>query len=528
MPQEQGGRIIWSGADWVEGLASNYGVLTTTFQKGGNQLTAATAFNPFRSYGNAYPGELPTTVTNSTAEVTEMCRKGLVKGTAAYIVTSGAKLQEVSNLIGIPSVTASFHNITHGAHTSILGDDCAIYTAKVGGTSASQFFYSWSDSTDWNVGVYDFASTFDDDFLSTAPATPLASPYLADGVRYPHPLVVGDDDLLYVGDRNFIHALDGNDTTDADGKFFPAVLTLPGGYIITSFAKTQNGLMIFAYLTDPVGISSSQFLKGSAKAFLWDYVSLDISYSYDLNDNYVTESFTYKGMVGCFTTGQKVDPSNSAKISKLQLFNGSIFEPVQTFIGELPIRGGVEIIGDSIQFNSEGTVYAWGSPLFGTKSGLNKLSRGTGASGGLLSTFSTVGQFISTGTIGTGGLELLSGLYDGSALLATTVAEPGFPMGQRGQVKAVKVTYADVSVDYGVSVSISILPRAGSSATIVSALAYVASGETSRTFYLDTSGNALPVFEAIKLIVQWGGTAAATDAPGISQVELLYETVNVN
>ena len=527
---KEGGVITWGSEDWISGLLPTFTTSTVANQKGNKELAAAKAMNPFRAFGYAYPGALPTDVTN-VSEVSEQALKGLGYSDAAYIITAGAKIQKLT--LASDTLTASFKTISaHGGHASVVGNDIAIYNAKVGGTSARKLFYSWSDNTDWDVGVFDFSATFDDDFLSTAPATPLGASgsYLTDGVGYPHPLIVGEDDILYIGDRNFIHALDGQNSADNDGKFFPAVLTLPGGFIITSFAKVPLGLMIFGYHINPQGAGSTYIYKGKAVAFLWDYVSLDITASYDLNDNFVSEAFQYRGTVGCFTQGASKDPSSSTKLSKLQLFNGSIFETVQTFIGNVPVRGGVDIVGDSITWNSQGVLYSHGSPLFGVSSGLNKLSEGGGTTSGMLATLYQDKQYMSSGTTTAGGLQVIQPFpnnYFATSQLATPLVEPPFPPDQRGRVRAVKVHYATSTTSASSrGVSVLLRPNAGSNSTVINADTDIGATELIATRRLDASGSALPGFDSIKLILQWDAGNGTTDAPGISKVECFYENVN--
>lgn len=517
-----GGRIVWNSNDFISGLAPNFSTDLTDEQRGNKQLVAMRAMNPFLSYGDAYPGILANDVTNVTA-VTNPCLKGIVDGQAAYCVTSGARLQKLDSLISDGGLTIGFHTIAaHGGHSSVVGNDCVRYSAKVGGTSESRYFYSWSDSADWDIGTFDFVSTFDDDFMTTAPATPLGGSYLTDGVGYPHPMIVGQDDILYIGDRNFVHAYDGQNSADADGKFIAAVLTLPKGYVITSFAKTQYGLMVFSYLENSDRINS-YFYQGRATAWLWDELSLDPTASYELNDNYCTEAFNYKGTVGVFTQGYVADPF-STKISKIQVFNGSRFEIMAVFSGDLPCRGGVEVVGESLQFNSNGIVYCYGSPLFGVTSGLNKIAEGLGTTSGMLGSFNALRQFISSGSSTTGGLQVFSFGYTPTANFATPMIEPQFPSSQQARVRCVKVQYTAAVTD-GRGLTIQLKPRGKSAVTITSSVSTVT--DLNKTFYLDYNGDALPAFDAIKLIAQWDSGMGSDDAPGIASVTVDYEYVNV-
>lgn len=486
--------------------------------------------NPFRSYGNAYPGILPTDVTN-VSEVSEYIRKGSVASSVAFMVTGGAKIHKLT--LSNDTLSTSFKTVSHGAHSSIVGDDCVLYNAKISGTSAKRWFYSFRDNTDWDIGVCsDLSSTFNDDFMSTEPATPLASPYLAGGVGYPHPLCVGDDDILYAGDRNFVHAYDGQNGADDEGKFFPAVVTLPAGYVITAFEKTRAGLMIFAYYEASGGVTYTQ--KAPARVFLWNYVDLDITFGFDLNDNYVSEAFPYQGTVGCFTQGGSADPAQGTqqKLSKIQLWNGSYFEKISAFVGNVPIRGGVDIVGDSIQFNSDGIIHSWGSPMFGVKSGLNKLTEGAGTTAGMLASFQITGQYASTGATTSGGLQKITTSsplnYAATANLATPLVEPPLPPGMRARVSYVRVKLHTTTTSANSrALTVQVRNEASSSATILSSVTDVSSRGTVITRYKDTSGDALPSFDALKLILSWASGNGTTDAPGVASVEVGYSNENV-
>jgi len=85
---------------------------------------------------------------------------------------------------------------------------------------------------------------FYDDFMKTRPATPLSP--TAGAYSNPHPMIVGDKDLLYIGDGPRLHAFDGKYEGDDDGKFYNSVLTIPGTYYIKAFQKYKDFLLIFA------------------------------------------------------------------------------------------------------------------------------------------------------------------------------------------------------------------------------------------------------------------------------------------
>lgn len=579
-----GGRIIFDADDWVTGLMPNYSTSNLANIKG-KGLASSRSMNPFRQFGYAAPGFQSTDVTN-VSEVTAICRNGVVNSTSGYIVTAGPKLQKLD--LANSSLTVSFHSTTaHSGHSSVVGDDCVLYNSKVSGTNASRFFWTWVDNTDWDVGMYDFSS-FTDSFMTGTATLPsgtgtvttngtttlsgsgtafttqlrigdrinvsgetvrfvatissdtsltvtsafstssagLSFTYFPVGstANVPHPMIVGADDILYIGDRNFVHAFDGQ--TGSNGTFSPAVLTLPENYRITCFARTDTGLIICAYLANP-GSSGQSFYFGNAIAFLWDYNNLDITRSYDLNDNYVSEIVNYKGTLACFTQGRPND-LQTTKPSVLRIFNGSVFEPVMAFDANVPIRGGVEVIGNVIYWNADGKVYSYGSPITGTTAGLHKLTEGLGTTSGMLRYFTTTQQWASTGTTTSGGLQLMTTNYYSQTSFSTGLAEPTFGMNKKGVVKQVKVRFG-ATASGGRDVTISLSDKGVASSTVINSQSTV-TGQAGLVVckIKDTSDANFIDFDALKAIVSWGAGSAATDAPVISSIEVEYEEKDVS
>lgn len=395
----------WDKDDWTAGLAATYGASQDTRPTDGMNLT--TAVDPFRRYGFLSPGYTPTDATN-VSEVTAILKNGVVSGNKAYCIEGGNLLHEVAVATTTPTIqnTGSWpHTIApHGGHTTVVGEDVIRYSLN----GTPYIFYSWNDNTDGDIGRYDISATFDDDYVSTA-----ATSGAVLNKNYPHPMTVGDDNILYVGDGPNVASLQGSTSA---GIWNPSALDLPDDYVITSFAKTRLFLVIYAYQTSDPTFSAGAFLRGKTTAFFWDYTSDSFTYAYDMTGNYVNGGFNIDGVPGCFVFGKSADNVN-AKQSKMLLFNGSNFDTVVDFTDDIPGHGGVEVSGNTIFWNSDGHIYSYGTPFVGRNNSLQRLYKGDGTTGrGMLRNFLGTSLQASSGTGTSGGLNVfLSGFNEGSS-----------------------------------------------------------------------------------------------------------------
>lgn len=538
-------KITFDSSDWLAGLHPRYnsGPTDTPLPKSENKLSYSLAFNPYRQFGMASPGFLPSSVTNASV-VTNSAIRRIIQGAEVstyygYGINSNELVFQMSTA-GTLTSSGTWPHAIASASGSEEGSDIINYSAKIGGTRAARIFYSYSSSaatnTDpqWNVGVYSLdGSTFDDDFMSSAPATPLVSTEAGGGAAFrPHPMIVGDDDVLYIGDGNLVHGYDGANIADNDGKFFASVLTLPAGFMITSFAKYQKSLAIFGFfqLTTPLintTVAINSFNKTESRVFFWDYLSLDPYDSKTLNDNYVSGAFEYKGTIGCFTQGRKIVPLNP-QYSKVMIYDGSEFQPMATFDTNVPFHGAYEILGDTISFVSQGNIYMYGSPYpDASESGLNRVGKGNGTANGGICTLSTTIQVASTGTTTSGGLDTVSSGVS-AGFVTTAPAMPQFEDAQIGKVKKVKVYFAQTSAADG-SLNIFLISDFGAQTQILSQTTAITAANQVQTITtaLSSSSGSLPRFTSLGIVLQWGlgvGTAATI----VDRIEVEYEPVTFN
>lgn len=544
LKNEYGGlTMVWDKEDWAGGLHPMYRPTTTLFQKPLSRLGmlgASNAFDPYRFPGFASPGFAPTSITNVSV-VTSLLRKGKNSGQYAYPI-GGALVQKL-DIVSKTFTSPVFHTITHGGHTSILGDDVEIYSAQIGGTNASRYWYSFNDATDWDVGTFDLNATFDDDFMSTVPtnAADFAA-LIAAGVGYPHPLIRNQLDQLIIGDRNYVHMYDGQVT--ANGTIYVKTLTLPFGYTITAFAKYQQFMMIFAYRASATQ-SSNNYLLGESRCFLWDNLSLDITEEYDLHDNYVSEAVEYKGSVWCFTQGQTT-PGDPTRTSKLQVFTGNEFKIIERFIGNSPIRGGADIIGEQLLWNSEGLMHSYGDPYLELPDVLNKVAAGSGADPlnpsactGMLKSFASDFLVMSSGTGAIGGGESFNtGYGTGSsgvvAEVTTDLFTPEFPIGQIGQVERARVFFG-TTCSGGRAIDIRLRTRLnqdmeiqGSSLTGFADMTTITAATLVQEYQNQPDGSSFKSFDGLKLNLRWAAGLGSTDSPVVDRVEVDFVPINID
>lgn len=550
--RKHGGKITWDKDDWLSGLHPAYSDNATDVPVpvGNYQLTAATSMNPYRAFGYAAPGFNPTDVTGVSVVTSAAIRRIVLGydntapgGYYGYGVQLGSLFFQIDPTTGELTNDGTWPRTITSASGTVQGLDCVNYSARIGGTRAPRIFYSFNNANAtagnplWNIGTYDLNNTMDVDFMTTAPATPLDSTSTSTSAhgsyKYDHPMIVGDDDILYIGDGNYLHAYDGADTSDPDGKFFPQVLVLPDSFRITSFAKLKQRLVIFGYKEWDTGAvaTASTFYNTEAKAYFWDYLSNDPYDSVNLNDNYCNGAFEYRGTVGCFTQGRR-PVSSSSQFSKMLLFNGDEFDCVGTFNSNIPGYGGVQVVGDTVMFvgtfnGSAATVYQWGSPYPGFPNGLNRVTTGsgTGTEKGALCQLSSSLQVLSTGATTSGGLQKITGLYN-TGSFSPALAEPEYEEGLTGRVKSVTITLAKTSSG-GRDITVSLIGNDLTNTPIISNVSTIDSSNIKKKYEFTSSGGFGPRFDDIKPVITWGSGSGSSDAPVLQTLEVEFETENL-
>jgi hypothetical protein len=524
-------RIVYSENDWLGGLvpqAENSVALSV-----GEGAAYQRNVNPFRYLGSICPGMYPTEVTN-IASLTTIISGGDIDNYStiagyAYLV-GGSLVHKLDLTVGatldtISATTPWPHTIDHG-HASEFGDDLKIFTIVNGATSTASVMalYSFTDATDGDVGAFDISSgalnVFYDNFLSTQPTDAFTL------TKDRHPMIVGDDGALYIGNGNSLAKLIG----DGGGNgTLSTPLSFPRGTVIRSFTKYPDYLVIFAKR------NSNSLYRGTSVAYFWNYQSKNYNFAYDLSDNEVTAGFNWLGTPGCFTYGRKANGKDIC--TKLKLFNGTKFEQVLEYDGSSPTHGAVEIYDSMITWvygdSSLGKIGTYGSPWPGRiKNSFNFYGEATGTGltteyGGFCSNLMGKKLYVSSGAGSPGGLQIFEGNFGPYVATGSyfrgIVARPSFPSKHRGKIKSVKVHFRrtstagrtlklDLYVD-GITTYSTVFTGLGTNSDLV------------KEYLFDTNNSELPHFHGVFPVLTWDTGTDSSDAPIVSKLEIFYEPI---
>lgn len=544
MPQisktKDGLKVRWDERDWLQGLGKQWTTSSAEWNK--ESLLTATNIDPFKYFGQLTSGYNPTDATNMSTMTSLGLNASVNNGGGssifAFIITNGDQINRLelasSGNAGTITNNATFPQAisttkgggTHAAHTTFVGTDCVIYRHRVGSANATSYFYSWNDNTDGDVGRYDLATTFDSDFMSAVVGGTYSSGAAVLSIN-PHPMIVGDDDVLYFGDGNFLQYYDGDYNGSSANGTNGTALVLPAGMIINGFSKAQNFLVIYAYFSNGVDASSATYYRGSAKAYFWDYLSLDPSYIYDLEDNYVSAGFTFGNKFGCFTAGRSSEPGVS-RTSKLRFFTGTRFKAIKNFNGNPPCVGGVEVHDGMLMWNSSGKIYTFGTPYNNNADVLFQPYGLNSGSSGLLKEFFSAAVFASSGSNATQMQSYYQNFLTGTFSMGAF--EPPLDEYRRWKIHKFRVGFGKEFTG-----GRSLVLYAGLDNQAVTTVATVASAQASaaatnggliQDFYNAANGNDFTPFSRMRLAADWDTGSGATDAPVVSYVEMYIEPVN--
>lgn len=516
MPIINKSQIIYNESDFLAGLHPQQGIKTIP-QKFGKYSIFQQSFNPFINLGYASNGYLNTNITNNSTITSRLVSKTSDdEDSDFFALEEKGKLHYLTNYNTVVNGGAFPHAITD----AVRAFDICKY--KVG--SSTYYFYTHRAGVPatMDIGRFDGTSTFDDDYMSTVPAG--AASMFASTLF--NPLIVGHDDILYVGGQNYVGSYDGPADT-----FVQQTLTLPAGYNIVGFAKYPSKSLVI-------------FVQGSGecKAYFWDYLSLDPYDVKDIDDFDLLACFEYKNTIGCITSGKE-------GCIKIKIFDGEVFKEVarldssyngRTITG--PHYKGVQVNNNEISFNiadsRNGYLCVYGNNL-GMKNTLNVIakndvyvSEALSYSPGLLAMGRSGETIIDSGTLfteadGSSAQYLDKTKYSVEGYWYSDLVDMGF---ERIQIKGITVYFADEFTG-GRTITLTLKDRYTTyDVQGLTALATVTS--TNRVFrakpFNNTGGVFIPPLDGIGINLSWGTGAGTAVTPIINKIVLDYEPIKIN
>lgn len=524
--RQDGGTIILDSGDFRAGLGPEGRFSSNPFVRQVAKYGWATLsrIDPFTSYGALYPGTAPSaTATNNGSLAGTVVAFQVVDNTIGYGIDAGGKVQQISYL-STPSVTVAGafpHTIAYAAGSTYVGQDAILYRHNSGGTTAADskvsLFYSAYNSNNWDIGCYINLASFDDDYMSSVPATPLDITS-GDGDdptqrTAPHFFCIGSDGILYIGSGRYLHAYDGN--TGANGTFSAKVLTLPQGTQITGLLKTGDKLLLNTnYYTTATGNAS-----GEAVCYVWNYIDLDITQAIPLEDNYTSAIFLWRGAPAVITSGII---ERNGKI-KLKIISGNSTRKVADWDSTIPSQRGVVVINEVVYMNCGGQLITVGDRYSGGYA-VNHIANfeKLGVSGVLFYN-DTSSCFTGSSSDGTPCFNNFNN-GKGAGQCKTFMIYPDFPFGKIGRVMEVNIEYDRSLAAGGTNGDMSAVLSADASTeskTFIANLSSVAVPLVKK-YQQATNGDSISMpFSAIDVLLSWN-TSSGGSSPGIARVFIDY------
>ena len=261
----------------------------------------------------------------------------LIKGILRHAVTSnlsygvgGAKLYSFS-ASAVTNAGSFPHTIDKAAVTAESGEDVAYYQGNL--------YYSYGHSgSAGDIGQYDLASTFDDDWYSTVATSGAA---LQDG---PHQMVNGGDDVLYIANGRFIGSLDGTTAS-------PQALDFWQNSQVATITWNMN--RVIAGVNRPnltgVNVNQSAIYRWNGFSSSWEGDPIEINGR--IGALYTKNGITYI-WYEAFLDG-------AVRLIFGYLSGGQV-TPLRTFSGSLPLYYQVGEILDYVVWLSSGRLHAFG------------------------------------------------------------------------------------------------------------------------------------------------------------------------
>ena len=205
------------------------GGLSTSNRNNDNQYAVGDLVDPFRDWGYLKPALAGSalSVTIIDGQILDMA---YYSSTISYL-GAGVKVHKLDT--GALVNTGVFPYTVTTAAPTVMGT--VLYSHKVGGTIVNSLFYIQN----LEVGRYDLASTFDDDWMKNVPAS---GAQLTTSSFHPYTLWNGH---LIIGNARYVARYDGQ--TGDNGTFTAQYFDCGDGFAVYGFFKYLDYLGIIAF-----------------------------------------------------------------------------------------------------------------------------------------------------------------------------------------------------------------------------------------------------------------------------------------
>lgn len=473
------------------------------------------------------PGRAPKVYTNSNVLTGTLIASQFYNNTIAYALSDTGLIQKMSYIGSTPSITSpALHTI---AGTSPVGQDMLFYSHNSGGTApanqVTSLFYSYYNNANWDVGAVDGfggAETFDDDFMSSIPATPLdITSGDGDDVNQrtaPHPLCVGADGVLYIGSGRYLHAYDGS--VGNNGTFYSKILTFAQGTQIVSMVKYQDTLLIAANYYSTGSVQTTQG-TGEAIVYIWNYLDLNTTQTIPLEDPYVSAIFIYKGTPTVITNG--IEGRNGT--NKIKVVTGISTTKIADFNGTIPIQRGIVPANDILYLNCGGRILAYGNK-YSEDNAINWVGTCSNPSASGFLAYNWTNQSLMAAS--TTCMNNFDNAGTDNGFANSFYYEPPLPPLKRARLKYIQIIFPysiSPNVSNG-SITFSVNTDYGTTTNIINAATSMPAPITRKYSYSST-GTALPEFNSIGIGISWVASTLSLGIPYISKVIAEYQIVEV-
>ncbi len=251
------------------------------------------------------------------------------------------------------SVTSLTIERTLASNTA--GRDLAIYVVN----GSRRLFYSYQVSTTGgDIGIFDFASSFDDTWLSAS-----VSGAFSLNASKNYRLIPSDNGFMYVLDGPDVHRIDGNTSGGANGTVVPRVLAFPAFFdLIDGIDFRGNLWLLFSQSTRNINSgsgASTESFEENLGVYIWDRFSSVTSQADYIPISGAKEAraiLIFRGQPHVFTVA-------SSTHAQLRKYNGSEFEVIKELgFGDYPrFPKSVDVVDDRITWvANNGNIYAYG------------------------------------------------------------------------------------------------------------------------------------------------------------------------